>query len=325
MAIRVGVIGLGYGKTVIVPALQATKKFKVVGLANSKNVFDYLAVDNSSIEIMPVDQLISSKTIDLLVVASTPSSHIQLVRRAQARGLAVFCEKPVGTDLAELEAVSNHGFYAGYQFRFSPLVQSVLKEIVANPSSSRGLSIRWRSSGGFRFLDDPEQSAVLANFGSHVIDYVSFLARHMGAGFTFAKLVESKCHSDPKYKEFCTSFTLEYDSMTAAISICRLDKEQQFHEIALSSQNSTFVARHNAPFGSKDYLFDSGNSLYSDIPMERLSLSNDVGDERITDETLLFKAIGEEITSGIKSQTVARLDDAKWVQFLLETLSKGEA
>ena len=69
-----------------------------------------------------VEQAIASA--DALVIAASSSAHPELIRAGIERGIPIFCEKPLATDLAETQRIvveieaSGIGFQLGFQRRF---------------------------------------------------------------------------------------------------------------------------------------------------------------------------------------------------------------
>jgi myo-inositol 2-dehydrogenase/D-chiro-inositol 1-dehydrogenase len=77
------------------------------------------------------DELYASADVDAVAICSSTDAHVPAVVAAAAAGKAVFCEKPVSLDLAELDralgAVDGAGvaFQVGFNRRFDPAHQSV--------------------------------------------------------------------------------------------------------------------------------------------------------------------------------------------------------
>ncbi len=92
-----------------------------------------------------VDELLG--LVDAVVVATPSSTHAELVGRAAAAGLPVFCEKPIALDLdgvdAVLAAVAAAGvqLQVGFQRRFDPGYLAV-REAIAGGSLGRVLMLR---------------------------------------------------------------------------------------------------------------------------------------------------------------------------------------
>jgi predicted dehydrogenase len=75
------------------------------------------------------DELFAADDIDALVIATPPSSHLELACRAAERGWGVYIEKPMVRDAAEADALAEvlnrHDTVAavGHQMRFHPTYQ----------------------------------------------------------------------------------------------------------------------------------------------------------------------------------------------------------
>jgi myo-inositol 2-dehydrogenase / D-chiro-inositol 1-dehydrogenase len=88
-----------------------------VDLARARAVADAVGAEAS--EVGPAIQ-----RADALVIAASSTAHPELIRAGIARGIPVFCEKPLATDLAETRALveeieaSGIPFQLGFQRRF---------------------------------------------------------------------------------------------------------------------------------------------------------------------------------------------------------------
>jgi myo-inositol 2-dehydrogenase/D-chiro-inositol 1-dehydrogenase len=80
---------------------------------------------------MSVDELIASADVDAVAICTPSETHVDLIVRAAEAGKAVFCEKPLSTDIAEVDralaAVERAGvpFMVGFNRRFDPGHRSV--------------------------------------------------------------------------------------------------------------------------------------------------------------------------------------------------------
>ncbi|WP_220454050.1 inositol 2-dehydrogenase [Nocardioides immobilis] len=89
-----------------------------------------LGVDAGSI-----DEVLASSDVDAVAICSSTDTHVDLVVRAAEAGKAIFCEKPVSLDLAEvdraLSAVEAAGvpFMVGFNRRFDPGHASVREAV----------------------------------------------------------------------------------------------------------------------------------------------------------------------------------------------------
>jgi predicted dehydrogenase len=112
-AVRVGVIGTGFGARVVAPVYGATDGLDVVDVVTPR--------DDGA-----VTELCARRDIDLISVHSPPFLHRDHVRRAVEGGHAVLCDKPFGRSLAEAQDMYDVATAAGvvhlvnFEFRQHP-------------------------------------------------------------------------------------------------------------------------------------------------------------------------------------------------------------
>ena len=81
--------------------------------------------------VMSIEQLLASDDVDTVAICSSTDTHVDLVIAAAQAGKAIFCEKPVSLDLAQVDralaAVDAAGvpFMIGFNRRFDPGHKSV--------------------------------------------------------------------------------------------------------------------------------------------------------------------------------------------------------
>jgi predicted dehydrogenase len=111
--VRVGVVGTGFGATVVAPAFAATAGCTVVDVVTPR--------DDAA-----VAALCARRDVDLVSVHSPPFLHVEHVRRAIEAGHAVLCDKPFGLDAEEAGAMTQLATAAGtvallnFERRFDP-------------------------------------------------------------------------------------------------------------------------------------------------------------------------------------------------------------
>ena len=111
--VRVGVIGTGFGATVVAPAFTATSDCEVVDVVTPRDDAACAA-------------LCARSDIDLISVHSPPFLHRRHVDWAIEAGHAVLCDKPFGLDADESRAMTEHAEAAGivnllnFERRFDP-------------------------------------------------------------------------------------------------------------------------------------------------------------------------------------------------------------
>ncbi len=97
----VGVIGLGVQGRAVVAELSESARLEVVA------AFDPAPVGAAGVPVLGSAAAVCSlPAVDVVYVASPPSSHAEAVRLAVAAGKVVLCEKPLAPDVATANAVT---------------------------------------------------------------------------------------------------------------------------------------------------------------------------------------------------------------------------
>ncbi|WCB94632.1 Myo-inositol 2-dehydrogenase [Baekduia alba] len=135
--LRVGVIGVGrigrmHAELLArqVPGAAVGAVYDAAG-ALARDVGDALAVPVAD----SVDELLASPEVDAVAICSSTDTHADLLVAAADAGKAIFCEKPVSLDLAEVDralaAVDAAGvpFQIGFNRRFDPAHQAVAEAV----------------------------------------------------------------------------------------------------------------------------------------------------------------------------------------------------
>src|ERR1700752_222845 len=153
-AVRLGLLGCGNRGTTVASSFSKSTTAQVVALAD---IFpDKLALGhdhfnqlNASLGRQPVDdkllfhgpqafeQLAEAKDADLIQISTPPFFHVQHLETAVASGKHVYCEKPVGIDLAQarhaLEIARRvkptQSVDVGFQCRMAPPIAALEEKI----------------------------------------------------------------------------------------------------------------------------------------------------------------------------------------------------
>ncbi len=84
------------------------------------------------------DELINSDNVDAIVIACATNAHARIIQQAAAAGKHVLCEKPLATDLAEIDAAIEAAAQAyiklqiGFNRRFDVNVQRVRLAVISD-------------------------------------------------------------------------------------------------------------------------------------------------------------------------------------------------
>jgi predicted dehydrogenase len=126
------------------------------------------------------------KEIDLAIVASPPSLHVDHVVQALECGANVLCEKPLALDIngvqeiAAAAARTGRSVYAAHVRRQFPAIKAMSKllqsKAIGDPVSVRcfeGGPFRWPVSGAAYFTRAHSGGGVLADIGPHCLDILA--------------------------------------------------------------------------------------------------------------------------------------------------------
>jgi predicted dehydrogenase len=171
--VRVGVIGTGFGATVVAPAFKAADACVVVDVVTPR--------DDAA-----VAALCARSDVDLISVHSPPFLHLSHVRRAIEAGHAVLCDKPFGLHADESAEMTELAKQAGivnllnFERRFDPgrerLRELLLDGAIGEPKHfqySRFIATPGRPYGWL--CDRKLGGGWLAGQGSHLIDCCRWL------------------------------------------------------------------------------------------------------------------------------------------------------
>ncbi len=192
---RAAVFGAGgWARQVLLPALTSWPDVEVVACVDTAtdNATAVAATFGIPGVYRTLDELLATQPhLDLLVIAAPDHLHVDAARAALSRGIAVYCEKPVGNsaaavdELAALAEAAGVPATVGYSFRYSPAVRALRSDLDAgllgdvwlielfehNPQfhPALGKPMNWKG--------DPAYVAAgsLLEYGSHVLDLCQWL------------------------------------------------------------------------------------------------------------------------------------------------------
>ncbi|MGH9018743.1 MAG: Gfo/Idh/MocA family protein, partial [Acidimicrobiales bacterium] len=148
MAVRVGFLGAGFIAKVHASLLRSCPEVEWAGVYDvDRSRAEALAEKTGARVCADEDTVLSG--CDAVFICTWTSEHARLVSLAAARGLAIFCEKPLATDLAgatDMAAVVRRAGVVnqvGLVLRFSPAF-CWLRTLVADPRSGRVMSVMLR-------------------------------------------------------------------------------------------------------------------------------------------------------------------------------------
>ena len=130
-----------------------------------------------------LDSLLDDAAVDAVSINSPQSVHAEQVIAAADAGKHIFCEKPLGLAVAELDAMEKAvrraavTFMTGHQLRFHPVVDAV-KANLPKIGTRYHLDLEWtlliKSAGG-RCWESYRLGGFFMELGCHVADLAAYL------------------------------------------------------------------------------------------------------------------------------------------------------
>ena len=105
MAIKLGIVGCGYGRQVLAPAFRQDARCKIVGIAamNVAHARSVASEFGTAIAFPDWQSLVRDESIDAVAVATPPAIQPEIMLGALDNRKAVFAEKPMALNVAQAE------------------------------------------------------------------------------------------------------------------------------------------------------------------------------------------------------------------------------
>ncbi|WP_404430001.1 Gfo/Idh/MocA family oxidoreductase [Microbacterium lacus] len=188
-SLRYGIVGAGYFGREFARILRGIPGAKVAGVYSPGNGAE-LAREADCLDASTLEDLLDE--IDVVIVASPNHAHLEPVVAAAARGVHVFCEKPVALTYADCDAMlsacerAGTLFMAGHVLHFMPGVeraaQLVNEGAIGEPVVGRAVRTGWED--GSRAPSWKKTRALSGGHHFHHIHELDVLQLLMGAADT---------------------------------------------------------------------------------------------------------------------------------------------
>ncbi len=184
--VGIGVVGLGFGARVHVPAVEATPTARLAAVCSRRG-------QSSAPAPAPTYRdwrdLVDDPHVEAVVVATPPTTHSAIARAALSAGKPVLCEKPVAPTASEAWAVAEAAAASGvaalvdFELRAVPPFEAA-KAVLADGSvgAIQRVHATWnlhtRHDGALEpsWKDNVDEGGgVLNGFAVHVFDYFEWL------------------------------------------------------------------------------------------------------------------------------------------------------
>jgi myo-inositol 2-dehydrogenase/D-chiro-inositol 1-dehydrogenase len=131
-SVRIGVAGVGrIGRMHAAILARAIPRATVVAVADVDESSAWQVSADLQVEARSVEELIASPDVDAVAICTSSDTHVDLIVRAAEHGKAIFCEKPISLDLAQVDRAlaavdeARVPLMVGFNRRFDPGHRSV--------------------------------------------------------------------------------------------------------------------------------------------------------------------------------------------------------
>ena len=221
-AVRVGVIGTGFGARVVAPVFEATDGCEVVDVVSPR---DSAAVAE-----------LCHRELDLVSVHSPPFLHADHVRAAVGAGHHVLCDKPFGVnageaaEMVELADASEVVHAVNFEFRHQPARRHAY-DLVRSGAIGRVEHVQWTYTGAvFRrplreygwLFDRDRGGGWVGAWGSHAVDTLRWIVGEIRAAsarcrITIRERPDRDGQPHPVDAEDAFTAWLDFDSGASAV------------------------------------------------------------------------------------------------------------
>jgi len=187
-AVKMAVVGGGYGAKVALPVLCELDEFEPVAVWSRRPERARELADEAGLALgtSDIDELLSAPGLEAVHVAAPVTMHAEVSIEAARRGLHVLCEKPLASDLAEARRIAAAVAEAGvvgavnYGRRFQVARERLIERVreVAGPPRMVSVSLVYSDhaepdSRPFTWVQDAAMGGGrLQGYGVHDLDLV---------------------------------------------------------------------------------------------------------------------------------------------------------
>lgn len=273
--LKVGIIGFGkLAQEYYIPALQSLSDIRVVAVADpllaSQQGVKRLIPDAQSYSAS--QELFGRERLDAVLIASPPSTHLEIWREANELGVPVFMEKPfiLRDEIAHIEELraASPRLMINFNRRFWPTYQSLRDRVHSGEIGKLKHAefvlhvniAKWCSVTQHRL--NPSEGGALFDIGSQILDLARTIVGQepvsLEAKIWKAKLEDDHIQINLNFKSGCTALCdVAYSEQTQE----RVTVEGTSAKLRLDNPNMTI--HREPPASSVQHLFDYVGDLIS--------------------------------------------------------------
>lgn len=194
--IRLGIVGINYGRTVQLPAFRADPRCQVVALAgrDEARTAELARAEGVAKGYGGWRALVENPDVQAVAIASLPTLQAQIALRALELGKPVFIEKPMAGDLASARAMlslaTRQGLATAIDFNFHQIMSWQRAKAMLDAGAVgalRHVTVHWHVESpslrvrmrNWKTMGD-DGGGVLGNFISHCFHYLEWFCGPIG-------------------------------------------------------------------------------------------------------------------------------------------------
>jgi len=330
--LRVGVVGVGFGRAVHVPAFRADERCRVVGIGAATAGRAREAATALGIERAFDDwqELVASPDLDVVAIAVPPAVQPAVAEAAARAGKHIFCEKPAGAAVPQVErmvaAVAAARVTHGIDFFFPELdAWRKAKAVVEDGTLGRlhHATLSWhvetfahRARRDSWKLRHEMGGGTLNNFASHSLHYLEWLFG--GIRRLAARLTPTGGAGDARVDAW-----LEFQSgLPVSLSIAADAFLGSGHRLEVYGEDGALVLANPGPDYAEGFTLSLGTRGAPALAPVATGAPATGGDGRIA----AVRSVARRFVDGIASGTAMtpNLHDGLRVQVLMAALREAD-
>jgi predicted dehydrogenase len=334
-ALRLGVVGLGFGADVHVPAFALLPDVEVVALLG-RNADKAASVENRlGIPVFTDHQLFFASGLDAVSVAVPPGQVKAVVELCHAYRLPVLCEKPLGANMPTAQRIAQQyrDLTTALDFEFAELETfSALHDAIhaQKLGDLRHIQVTWLNeswvhrSGGWSWKTDADRDGGVLNlFGTHVLYLMEWLAGpvvSLSARMDSRVTAQLKPDDDARAAEDLVHATFDHASgAVTSITVGNANPGLTAHRWIVVGSAGTAVIDNSTRDYMGGFRLVATNAL-GDTLLEMSEPATD-GDGRLPP----FKRLAERFVAAVRAGATCRpgFDEGARVQLLVDAIRQA--
>jgi len=326
--IKVGVIGMGYGRQVHIPVYQRLKETTVTAISDfgSGKAHEVAAAQTYPVTVYSDGfQLIASEDVDLISIATPPEFHFDLICASLEAQKNVICEKPFTVSLEQAERLAkihqnnSAKLCVGYEFPYDAAfieikdqvkkgaigeVQRFKVEWLTSSATKAATEKSWKTSGEVG-------TGLLYDWCCHIFDYSTQILTSP------IKWIMCKRHSKHEIDILC-----QFENATVGHFVVANNYHTDLgHKLTLLGTEGSLSLAHVPPYGWADKTLEwttVSNRKHVELPVLH-SFEKEYPDNRMA----AFETLVDQFINPVSASTYPGIDRALSVWKVLTAAEKS--